>query len=154
MLYRYSSLAEKYAPKGIRIRWKRGPKIMPAHAMLYEAEMLVPRPATRSALYVFLHECGHYHLKHFNPCDTESPRLRLAYTGNGQLSRAQEEYEAEQWAIAIMRLEGIKVPKIMLRDAKRYVRQCLNESRRGVHHAVGADETPNHVRKWVRRKKK
>jgi hypothetical protein len=113
--------------------------------------MLVPRPHTREALYIFLHECAHLHLKHFNSCDTEDSRLRLAYTGNGQLPRAQEEYEAEQWAISVMRLEGLKVPKMMIRDAKKYVRDCLKESRRGPHHAKSAAETPAHVRTWAKK---
>jgi hypothetical protein len=143
---RYAEIAKKYAPQGIKIRWKRGKKLIPAWADLYLTAMLVPRPRTRDALYVYLHECAHFHLKHFNACDTLDPRLRLAYSGNGNLSMAHEEYEAERWAINVMRKEGLSVSKKMLKEAKKYVKSCLGKSTK--RHSVDAT-TPKFVSSWV-----
>lgn len=145
-LDKFKAIADKYAPQGIKIRYKRGTAIMPAHANLYEGEMLVPRPKTREALYIFLHECGHFHLKHFNACDTEVAKLRIAYTGNGQLTRAHEEFEAEQWAMNTMRMEGLKVPQSMIKEARKYVRQCMKLKPK--HDA----ETPGHIQQWANKK--
>ncbi|MCC6485050.1 MAG: hypothetical protein IT209_09420 [Armatimonadetes bacterium] len=63
-----------------------------------------PRPRTRKALYIFLHECAHLHLH----CNTSKPRHR-------------KEYEAEMYAHSQMRAAGIPVPESMTEAARRYV---------------------------------
>lgn len=73
--------------------------------------MCVPRPITRKALYVFLHECGHFELGH-------------VILGEGSMARKPrhvEEFEAERWARAKMRQAGIPVPRECIWDAKRNV---------------------------------
>jgi hypothetical protein len=63
-----------------------------------------PRPVTRRALQVFLHEAAHYALDH------RSNRPRYL-----------EEYEAEVWSFARMREAGIPVPRKSLETARRDV---------------------------------
>ena len=121
----YISIAAKYAPQGIRIRYKRKGNLMPAWADLEDKSMLVPVPDNREALYVFLHECAHFHLKHFVPSQSVDPRLRFAYTGNKPPMLAEQEFEAERWAMHIMRTEGVAVPRSILKQAKRYVHSCV-----------------------------
>jgi hypothetical protein len=85
---------------------------------------------SRSWLFVFLHEVGHAKFKH--------PDTR------GEVPSHVEEYEAERYAIAAMRHEGIPVPRDELADAKRNVRACIRRDRaRG----VGIDPR---VEKWSR----
>ncbi len=134
------SIATKYTPRGITIRYKRGPKLYPADATLYDASMLAPYPDNREALYYFLHECAHFHLKHFNADQAPTRMLRQLYTGNGGLTEAVQEFEAERWAIATMRMEGLSVPRTMLKEAKTYVRGCKKYA-----HA------PSHVKRFAKR---
>jgi len=128
-------IAMRYAPVGIHIRYKRliKPKrkkmnhLVPAHAHLFKEEMLAPRPVTREKLYVFLHECGHFTLRHFPPSWATNPVHKKLYTrpeAAHQPTHVQE-YEAEQFAIQTMRREGIPVPRTMLASAKKYVRECI-----------------------------
>jgi hypothetical protein len=67
-----------------------------------------PRPVTRQALQVFLHECAHYTLDHRSN--------RPLYL---------EEYEAEVWSFARMREAGIPVPRESLKAAKRSVAAAI-----------------------------
>lgn len=64
-----------------------------------------PRPVTRRSLYVFLHECAHHLLGHLT--DRRATHVH--------------ELEAERWAHATMRAEGIAVPRKETKRAKRYV---------------------------------
>lgn len=121
----YVSIAEKYAPKGIRVRYKRKGNLLPAWADLESKSMLVPVPDSREGLYVFLHECAHFHLKHFMPSQSTDPRLKLAYTGNKPVMLAEQEFEAERWAMHIMRTEGVAVPRRIVKQAKSYVHSCV-----------------------------
>lgn len=126
-------IAMRYAPVGVHIRWKRLTKqtgrkknhIYPAHAHLFKQEMLAPRPVTREKAYVFLHECGHFLLKHFPEDWAVTSLHKRLYTRKEPLPSHVEEYEAEQFAIQTMRREGIPVPRSMLKDAKGYVRDCI-----------------------------
>jgi hypothetical protein len=67
-----------------------------------------PRPGSRPALQVFLHECAHYALDHRSN--------RPVYL---------EEYEAEVWSFARMREAGIPVPRESLKAAKRSVAAAI-----------------------------
>ena len=64
--------------------------------------LCAPRPVTRKALYIYLHECAHFVLH-------ADRKRRGSYV---------EEMEAEQWAHKKMREAGIAVPRMMTRDAK------------------------------------
>ena len=93
----------------------------------------MPRPDSRSALYVYLHECAHHHLGHCKP-DYREP-LWL------------QEYEAEQWAIATMRREGVPVPRRMIHEAKKYVKECAT-----IDAQKGRRAPPAHVVRWMTRR--
>lgn len=71
-----------------------------------------PRPFTRKALYIFLHECAHFALH-------ADGKRRKVYI---------REMEAEQWAHARMREVGISVPRSMTRRAKGYVRHKMHKA--------------------------
>jgi hypothetical protein len=75
--------------------------------------MAVPRPFTRKALYVFLHECAHFHLDH-----------------RRQKPRHVEEMEAEQWAQRAMRAGGVSVPRSMVKSGREYVRWKIRQAER------------------------
>jgi len=70
-------------------------------------EISAPRPFTRRALYVYLHECAHVILGHLDTA--------------GDFCTADEEHEAERWAQDRMRAEGFAVPLKELRRAREYV---------------------------------
>lgn len=92
-----------------------------------------PRPATRKALYIFLHECGHFALGHLPKGSSGKPRHR-------------EEYEAERFAIEKMRLGGIPVPAKMVQRAKRYVAWKIRQAVRR-----GAKEVDREAQAWAGR---
>lgn len=73
-----------------------------------------PRPVTRKALYIYLHEVGHVILGH---CDAKCRKPRHL-----------REYEAEKWAHDRMRAHGIAVPRIMTSRARSYVRRKIRRA--------------------------
>lgn len=79
-----------------------------------EKRISAPRPVTRNALYIFLHECAHIHL-HDDPAGRRKPHH-------------VKEHEAEQWAHARMREHGIAVPRRQTRRAKEYVAQKIRRA--------------------------
>jgi hypothetical protein len=93
--------------------------------------MYVPKPVSREALYVYLHECAHHHLGHTKP-DYREPLWK-------------QEYEAEQWATTTMRREGLSVPRAMIASAKQYVGECADIDKK-----KGREGPPSRVRKWIR----
>lgn len=121
-------------------------KYTPAHGVLIDALCLLPRADTVFGCYVNLHERGHFLLRHFNECDAPTKKLAELYTGNGELTEAEQEYQAEQWAISTMRRHGIPVSKTILKSAKQYVRDCLRDDR-----IRGDKGHPRHIRQWAKR---
>lgn len=110
------TIAKKWRPRGVTVRFRKDDYLIPAHATVLKdgsKEMYVPFPKTREALFIFLHECAHHHLGHLKPGYSE-PMWR-------------QEYEAEHWAMATMRAEGLRVPRSMIAEAKRYVMECAKE---------------------------
>lgn len=131
---RYLEIAKRYRPARCKVRFRRGSEIVPAHAVIHadgSREIYVPRPVTRDALFVYLHECGHLFLGHCSPGYSE-PLWK-------------QEYEAEQWATSIMRLEGVSVSRKMLNMAKSYVRECIRQDRK-----EGRPLPPYRVRRWCK----
>lgn len=127
---RLVAVAKRYKPIGVRVRFKRGKKLGPAHAIILPdgvKEILSPRPVTREGLFYFLHECAHIVLRHWHV----------------KIPLWQQEYEAEMWAIATFRREGIPVSSQSLRDAKEYVRGIVV-----AHIEKGRPRPPVRVLKW------
>lgn len=129
-MQRYRDIADRYTPAFIKVRYKRKRKgklvVAPAHASINPPEMLVPKPETLEALVYYLHECAHFHLRHFTASETDNLRLRHLYTGGDTDNLAHQEYEAEVWTIATLRREGISVPASIIEDMRRYVSECLH----------------------------
>lgn len=145
MQERFAEIARRYTPAFIKVRFKRRKNgklvLKPAHACLQREEMLVPRPVTLEALVYYLHECAHFHLRHFDLDEGRTPALRQLYAGSATETVAQQEFEAEHWTIATLRREGIAVPAHVLEDMRNYVRQCIAESEGRI---------PRRVRKFIK----
>lgn len=74
-----------------------------------------PRPFTRKALYIYLHECAHIALGHLE--SRRKPRHR-------------EELEAELWAHERMRAHGVPVPSAMTERARRHVARKIAQAKK------------------------
>jgi hypothetical protein len=116
------------------------------------AEIAVPRPVTRRALHIFLHECAHVALGHVKAAQF-APTLPHGGPGPAQAAtesrirrkpRHVEEYEAEQWAFARMRESGIPIPRKSLRRAKSYVAYKIRQARRR-----GAKAVDGEAQRWA-----
>lgn len=81
-------------------------------AQLKPGNLHAPRPSTRKALYIFLHECAHFVLH-----------------ARSRKPRHVEEWEAERWAHERMRAAGLAVPREMTRRAKSYVAWKILQAR-------------------------
>jgi hypothetical protein len=91
-----------------------------------------PKPVTRRALYIWLHECAHAHLH------SQKPHAK---------PRHVEEMEAEQWAHAKMREHGVPVPKEMTHRAKDYVHRKISQALR---HGAKPENIDKAARKYAR----
>ena len=103
---RFTAIAAKHAPP----RWQiiyRDDRSLNGYTYPIDFKIVAPSPVTRRRLYVFLHECGHAWLDHH-----EYGRKKPMYL---------QEFEAEQWAMRVMREEGVPVPRASTRRAKSYV---------------------------------
>ncbi len=107
---RFMAIAMMYAPAGYTIKYRRS--LSGLHRGV-STVIEAPRPVTRKALYIFLHECAHAHLGHAH---------------NGKAPRHVEEMEAEKWAHEKMRENGIPVPRQMTKRAKDYVARKIKQA--------------------------
>lgn len=109
-------VARKYTPPGVTVKYR---KSISGCAWYGKKLMEVPRPVTPASLEVHLHESAHFHLEHYK-------RNKPTHL---------KECEAEEWALARMRDEGVRVPRKVLQRAKRYVaRKIVQAQRRGAKH--------------------
>lgn len=143
---RIDEIIARHRPRGVELRWKerlhfnrkRSLPFRPAHACDERNEIYCADPREfadehdrRRALAIFLHECGHFRAGkgHFKV----------------KLPRHVEEYEAERWGHAMMRMEGISIPHSELRAAKDYVAWCVQQDqKRGI-------KIKPCVRRWSKR---
>lgn len=72
-----------------------------------------PKPVTRRALYIWLHECAH---------------AILGHRRGGKKPSHVIELEAEQWAHATMRKHGVPVPRSSTINAKAYVARKIRQA--------------------------
>ena len=96
-----------HLPEGWTFKFR---KSLSGRCFLKEYRVEAPKPVTRKALYIWLHECAHAHL-----------HLKRGL-------RHVEEMEAEQWAHARMREAGVPVPRAMTNRAKRYVARKIEQA--------------------------
>ena len=129
---RLAEIIQRHKPQGVKLRWYQPTSTAPRRlkgGADYDRRIIEsPEVSCRNTLYLYLHECGHFRAGH--------PAV--------ELPMHLEEYEAERWAINMMRAEGLHVPRPMLREAKRYVRECISHDRR-----MGIEIKP-HVKRWAR----
>lgn len=119
------TIALKYVPEGYTVSYR---KSLSGNHSGHSKHINAPRPITRRALQIFLHECGHAHHKHQ---ERKEPRYI-------------QEYQAEQYSFEIMRKEGIAIPRASLERAKKYVARKIRQAEvRGAKHIDPA------VRKWA-----
>ena len=128
---RLDKIVKRHKPPGVRVKWYRpqntAPRALHGRAWYERRLIIAPRVTCPNTLYIYLHECGHFRAGH--------PAV--------ELPMHVEEYEAERWAINVMRAEGLNVPRPMLREAKRYVRECIAHDQR-----IGVSIKP-HVNRWA-----
>jgi hypothetical protein len=98
---RFMAIAMSALPAGWSYSFRRG---LSGCCRMQLKLIEAPKPGTRKALYIWLHECAHA-VRHHN--NRKPPEV--------------EEYEAEQWAHAKMRAHGVPVPRAMTQRAKRHV---------------------------------
>src|SRR5262245_55504070 len=98
---RSMAIAMQYVPEGYTVEYRKS--LSGRHWGKREL-IQAPRPVTRKALYIFLHECAHAHLH-------RDHRKKVHVM----------EMEAEKWAHEKMREHGIAVPRKMTTRAKAYV---------------------------------
>jgi hypothetical protein len=84
-------------------------------AVMGKGCLAAPRPFTRKALAIFLHECAHFAL-HAAENEDRPPPVKEA--------------EAYRWAFARMREAGIPVPKTMITRARRYIARVTTRTQR------------------------
>jgi hypothetical protein len=109
---RFEVIAKKHTPADVKVSYVKG---LYGRAFIKERRLYAPRPVTRRSLHIYLHEVAHIVLHD----KTGKPRHL-------------EEAEAEKWAFAVMRAEGVSVPRKSLRRAKSHVARKIKQAiRRG-----------------------
>ena len=106
---RFEAIAKQETPDGITVEYR---KQLSGRAWVSIKKVSVPRPRTRRALHIYLHEIAHIVLDH-----------------RRQKPRHVEEYEAETWAFETMRKHGISVPRKSLQRAKQYVARKIQQAK-------------------------
>lgn len=104
---RFMAIAAKYVPEGYTVAYRKS-----LSGNCSATHINAPKPVTRKALYIFLHECAHAHL----------------HWPQRNKTRHVEEMEAEKWAHAKMRENGVPVPRAMTKRAKAYVRRKIRQA--------------------------
>ena len=105
---KYLQIAEKYTPSDVEVCYR---KTLTGCAWARARKIAAPRPITRRALHVYLHEVAHVVLEHYHV-----------------KSEHVQEYEAELWAFEVMSAERIPIPAKSLRRAKDYVAYLVHEA--------------------------
>ena len=125
MADRCLEVAESYLPDGWTVVYRRN---LTGRCYYHKKEIATPRPVTRRALHIFLHECAH----------------AVLHRPRSSKLRHREEYEAERWAFARMRENGIAVPRKALQRAKQYVAWKIRQAERR-----GAKRIDPETRRWA-----
>lgn len=115
----------KHLPRGWTVKWKRGRKFpgerfkdageyIRGVTYFDKKQILCIEPVSYENLAIFLHECGHAHIHTRDIDDIDW--------------LAEQEYEAEQFAIKAMRAMGIPVPRSFIKRGREYIRDCVEEA--------------------------
>lgn len=105
---RMMDVAQKYTPSDVTVEYRNR---LSGCAWAWSRHIAAPRPVTRRALHVYLHEIAHVVLEHKH----ERPEYI-------------QEYEAELWAFEVMQSEGIEIPPRCISRAKANVAYMINRA--------------------------
>lgn len=131
----YSHIIRKYKPRGWKVVWCAPPKhkswgmdgsYVVALASPVAKTIRCPVVTGPETLFYFLHECGHVLLRHFELYPDPTDMVA--------------EYEAERFALSIMRLEGVTVPRALVQGAKDNLRAGFQRF---------GQTMPRHVKRWI-----
>lgn len=120
---RCMEVAMRHLPKGYTYEFRKG---LSGYCCRKRKHIVAPKPVTRKALFVWLHECNHQH----------------AYS---QLPSYEVEYLCETFAIETMEKEGIKVHPDSVADAKRYVNKRLKQ---GLRSGLAKEKVKPEIAAW------
>lgn len=112
---RYKAIYDQHRPTGYSLSFRK----LPSNNGLTEHGRSITIHSElepRFALFVFLHECGHVHARHLRK--------------KTKLPRWQEEYEADQYAIAAMREAKIPIPRAALDNHKSVLRDYIRDAKK------------------------
>lgn len=107
------AIAEKYTPLDVQVEYRRR---LTGCAWAWSRRIAAPRPVTRRALHIYLHEIAHIVLEH-----------------KYQRPEYIQEYEAELWAFEVMRAEGIAIPERCIERARANVAYTISRAVRSGH---------------------
>lgn len=111
----FSDIVKKHRPAGYSLKRPRL-TALDGNA-IFQREINVSRELKGSeAVFVFLHECGHVHMRH------------IIRDGKVVGSNWREEYEADQYAIKAMREAGIPIPRDRLQHQKKIIRELIEQA--------------------------
>jgi hypothetical protein len=122
-LQKLRKIAARYLPASVTVSTRKI-KGADGAAFFNSKRIYAPRVVDHRTLFIFLHECAHFHLGHHSD-EIHSP---------------QREFEAEKWAIHTMRSEGLTVSREIIRQAKINVADSITDS--------GGKAAP-HIKRWV-----
>jgi hypothetical protein len=89
---------DQYGETNVHLRWSNG-QASAQEGVGGTVRLTVPKPRTAHNLYTFLHECAH-----------------ALISGNLADNSSRAEYDAAQWALDVMRSEGVEVPSGLYRQ--------------------------------------
>lgn len=121
---RFAAIARKYTPAGVTVSYRKS-----LSGRAWRDRIEAPRPVTRRALQIYLHECAH---------------VLLGHCGNRSKPTHVKEWEAETWSFRVMREEGVPVPRKAILGAKRYVRRKIAQAQKR-----GAKTIDPRVQRWA-----
>lgn len=107
---RYAAIAMNWLPEGWTVQYR---KSLSGRCYYLKQMIVAPKPVTRRALHIFLHECGHAHLH-----GPSKKHVRVHV----------REMEAEQFAFDKMREAGVAIPDKSRARAKSYVRRKIKQA--------------------------
>jgi hypothetical protein len=108
---RFMAIAMAELPEGWTYTFRKG---LSGECRPTEKRIVAPKPTTRKALHIWLHEVAHARLQH----------------GLHNKPSHVEEFEAERWAHARMRAYGVAVPRKMTWRAQHYVATKIRQAER------------------------
>jgi hypothetical protein len=121
-------IVKRHKPRGWRVREsKHRYNVVSGSAHWDKRTLYVPTLKDAISLFVFLHECGHVHMRHFHLTQPDH----------------RQEYEAELYAVHVFRSEGIPLSRSLLALAKERVKRVVEiDERHGI-------KIQAHVRRWA-----